>query len=59
MNSSAVMPGKPASIAVGMSGAPFSRSFAVTARMRTLPALCSASTWPVMLMVDIGIAPET
>ncbi len=41
------MPGMPASTAVGISGAPLSRSGEVTARMRILPLRWSSSSWPV------------
>src|SRR5262249_54032431 len=59
VNSCAIMPGIPSSTAVGMSGTPLSRSGAVTARMRILPARCSSTSWPVTLMVAIWIWPAT
>ena len=58
-NSSPIMPGKPSSMAVGISGAALSRSGAFTARMRILPVRCSSSTWPVMFGVIAGICPLT
>ena len=54
----ATMPGSPASIAVGMSGAACSRLFAATARMRTLPVRWNCSSGPPTFGVIIGMWPR-
>jgi hypothetical protein len=53
----ATMPGRPASIAVGISGAAFIRCCAAIARMRTVPARWNWSSGPPTLGVIIGICP--
>ena len=54
----AIMPGRPASIAVGMSGAAASRVSALIARMRTFPVAWNCSSGPPTFGVIIGMWPE-
>ena len=54
---SEIMPGSPASTAVGMSGAATRRFALVTARMRSLPVRCSSRSGAVTAGVTIGTCP--
>src|SRR5215831_9698067 len=53
----ATMPGSPASIEVGRSGAPLTRVFEFTERMRTLPVRWRSRICAVALAESIGICP--
>src|SRR5215831_15749024 len=53
----AIMPGRPASAAVGISGAALRRVSALIERMRTLPARCRSSSGPPTFGVIIGMCP--
>src|SRR5262245_7660500 len=52
-----IMPGSPASTAVGMSGAAIRRVGLVTARMRSLPVRLNSSNGPVTAGVTIATCP--